>query len=184
MASLRKLSSVARAVAVFGVVLFAQSQVLAADPAVDVGGQILDVATIKDGLFPEDSCKELEANGFKCMGVKPATRYALPASAFKIGSAELPDQLRKQLDAFAEVLRSKNSSGRVVRIEGHTDATGSDDVNLSLSQRRAEAVKTYLVSQGASADTLKAVGVGSQRLKVSTDPKAAENRRVEIGRQE
>jgi outer membrane protein OmpA-like peptidoglycan-associated protein len=184
MTSLRTLTSVARAVAVIGALAVTQMQVQAADAALDTGGQVLDVATIKDGLFPEDSCKELEASGFKCMGFKPATRYALPASAFKIGSADLPDQLRKQLDTFAEVLKGKRDSGRVIRIEGHTDVTGSEDVNLSLSQRRADAVKAYLVSQGASSDMLKAVGVGSLRLKVSNDPKAAENRRVEIGRQE
>ena len=70
-----------------------------------------DAAAVKDGLFPEDACKELEASGFKCMGLKPAVKYSLPASSFKVGSAELPELLKKQLDVFAEVLRSKKGSG-------------------------------------------------------------------------
>ncbi len=42
--------------------------------SVDVGNQVPDAAAVKEGLFPEDACKELEANGFKCMGFKPAVR--------------------------------------------------------------------------------------------------------------
>jgi outer membrane protein OmpA-like peptidoglycan-associated protein len=118
------------------------------------------------------------------MGFKPAVRFSLPSANFKLGSAELPDLLRQQLDRFAEVLRGKRGSGRVVRIEGHADATGGDEINLPLSQRRAEAVKDYLVKNGADQAMLQAVGMGSKALKVASDPTAAENRRVEIGRQQ
>jgi len=155
----------------------------AAADAVDLGQQVPDTQAINEGLFPEDACKELEAAGYKCMGFKPAVRFSLPTATFKLGSAELPDLLRQQLDKFAEVLRGKRGTGRVVRIEGHADATGTDDVNLALSQKRAEAVKDYLVKSGADQGMLQAVGMGSKAPKVSNDPFAAENRRVEIGRQ-
>lgn len=151
--------------------------------SVDLGQQVPDVQAINEGLFPEDACKELEQAGYKCMGFKPAVRFSLPAATFKLGSAELPDLLRQQLDRFAEVLRGKRGSSRVLRIEGHADATGTDDINLSLSQRRAEAVKEYLVKGGADQGMLQAVGMGSKAPKVTADPFAAENRRVEIGRQ-
>jgi OmpA-OmpF porin, OOP family len=157
-------------------------QAQAAD-AVDMGSQIPDAQAVKEGLFPEDACKELEAAGFKCMGFKPAVRYSLPASSFRVGSAEVPDGLRKQLDVFAEVLRGKKGSGRQVRIEGHADASGAAEINQTLSQRRAEAVKAYLVRQGAEESMLQAVGMGSQSPKIAANPYAAENRRVEIGRQ-
>jgi outer membrane protein OmpA-like peptidoglycan-associated protein len=150
--------------------------------AVDLGQQLPDVKVINEGLFPEDACKELQQAGFKCMGFKPAVRFSLPASTFKLGSAELPDLLRQQLDKFAEVLRGKRGSDRVVRIEGHADATGTDDVNRALSQKRAEAVRDYLVKGGADQAMLQAVGLGAKAPKVSSDPFAAENRRVEIGR--
>jgi OOP family OmpA-OmpF porin len=154
-----------------------------APSAVDVGSQVPEANAVKEGLFPEDACKELEANGFKCMGFKPAVKYSLPASSFKIGSAELPELLKKQLDVFAEVLKGKSGSGRQVRVIGHADASGTAEANQALSVRRAEAVKEYLVSKGADPGMLVVVGVGSRDLKNASNPTAAENRRVEIGRQ-
>jgi len=153
-----------------------------AGDALDMGTSVPEAKAVKEGLFPEDACKELEAAGYKCMGFKPAVRYSLPASTFRIGSAELPDLLRKQLDVFAEVLRTKKGSTQTVRIEGHADASGKPEVNDVLSQKRAEAVKAYLVGQGADAQMLQAVGVGAKDPKVADKPFAAENRRVEIGR--
>lgn len=150
--------------------------------SVDVGTQVPDASAVKDGLFPEDACKELEANGFKCMGFKPAIRYSLPASSFKVGSAELPDLLMRQLDVFADVLRGKRGSGRQVRVIGHADASGTPEANEALSLRRAEAVKAYLVQKGADADMLLIVGVGAKNPVNPTNPMGAENRRVEIGR--
>ena len=172
-------------VALLGAVPLAASAAGPADSAesVDLGQQVPDVKAINEGLFPEDACKELVQAGFKCMGFKPAVRFSLPAASFKTGSADLPDLLRQQLDKFAEVLRGKRGSPRVVRIEGHADATGTDDINQALSQKRAEAVKDYLIKSGADQGMLQAVGMGAKAPKVSGDPFAAENRRVEIGRQ-
>lgn len=150
--------------------------------AIDMGQTVPDAKTVAEGLFPEDACEQLKAAGFKCMGFKPAVRYSLPATAFKLGSAELPDTLKKQLEVFAEVLKSKKGSGKTVRIEGHADASGAAAANLTLSQKRAEAVKDYLVELGADASMLSPVGVGANVPKNSKDPYAAENRRVEIGR--
>jgi len=154
-----------------------------AQNAVDVGSQVPDASAVKEGLFPEDACKELEANGFKCMGFKPAIKYSLPASSFRVGSAELPELLKKQLDVFADVLKGKKGSGRQVKVIGHADASGSPEANQALSLKRAESVKTYLVQKGADADMLVVVGVGEKDLKNPANPTAAENRRVEIGRQ-
>jgi len=153
------------------------------DQALDLGTKVPTAADIKEGLFPEDACKELEASGFKCMGFKPAIRYSLPASSFALGSAVVPDGLKRQLDVFADVLRSKRGSGRQVRVVGHADASGSQAGNLTLSRSRAEAVKAYLVQKGAEAQMLIAEGVGAARLKNPANPTSPENRRVEIGRQ-
>ena len=161
----------------------AWAQASSASDAVDMGNQVPDVAAVKEGLFPEDACKELEANGFKCMGFKPAIRYSLPASSFRVGSAELPETLKKQLDVFADVLKTKRGSGRQVRVIGHADASGTAEANQALSLRRAEAVKGYLVEKGAEPEMLVLVGAGSKELKNASNPTAAENRRVEIGRQ-
>ena len=155
---------------------------LGAEEAVDMSEQMPQAQAVKEGLFPEDECEQLRAAGFKCMGFKPAVRYSLPASSFSAGSADLPGLLRGQLDVFAEVLRGKRGSKQMVRIEGHADASGAKDANRMLSQRRAEAVKQYLVKNGADDAMLQAVGVGAERPKVIANPFAPENRRVEIGR--
>ncbi len=157
--------------------------VSAAD-AVELNDQVPEVQAINEGLFPEEACKELQQAGFKCMGFKPAVRYSLRTATFKLGSADLPDLLRRQLDQFAEVLRGKRGIGKMVRIEGHADALGGESVNMPLSLRRAEAVKDYLVKNGADAAMLVAVGMGAKAPKPGTDPASAENRRVEIGRQD
>ena len=183
--ALRRRACVSGLVALLGAVPLAARAVGPADAAesVDLGQQVPDAKAINEGLFPEDACKELVQAGFKCMGFKPAVRFSLPAASFKLGSAELPDLLRQQLDKFAEVLRGKRGGPRVVRIEGHADATGTDDINQALSQKRAEAVRDYLIKSGADQAMLQAVGMGAKAPKVSGDPFAAENRRVEIGRQ-
>ena len=173
---------------IFGAVTFgamtsiAWAQSTTADSVQDLGTKIPDAASVKEGLFPEDACEELRASGFKCMGVKPAMTFSLPAAAFALGSAVLPDMLKRQLDVFGEVLSSKKGSQQKVRIVGHADASGSPEGNLALSQRRAEAVKAYLVTKGAEADMLQPAGVGSADLKNSDNPTAPENRRVTLGR--
>lgn len=181
-ASLTPLARPLRAAALAATLALGPMAVHAAD-SVDLGQKVPEAQAINEGLFPEDACKELQQAGYKCMGFKPAVRFSLPTATFKLGSSELPDMLRQQLDRFAEVLRGKRGSPHVVRIEGHADATGTDDINGPLSQKRAEAVRDYLVKNGADPGMLKAVGMGSKAPKVSNDPAAPENRRVEIGRQ-
>lgn len=156
--------------------------VLAQQTTVDTGQAAVNVAAVADGLFPEDECDQLKAAGFKCMGIRPSVRYSLPAMAFKVGSADIPDALLPTLNVFAEVLRSRRGTGKVVRIEGHADASGTAAANTLLSQKRAEAVREYLVSKGADPAMLTQAGMGSAVPKNPRDPLAAENRRVEIGR--
>lgn len=153
-----------------------------AQDAVDMGQTVPNAKTVTEGLFPEDDCEQLKAAGFKCMGFKPAVRYSLPASSFKLGSADLPDSLKRQLEVFAEVLKAKRGSGKVVRVEGHADASGAATANMQLSQKRADAVRDFLVELGADPTMITPVGVGANAPKNSNDPFAPENRRVEIGR--
>jgi outer membrane protein OmpA-like peptidoglycan-associated protein len=76
----------------------------------------------------------------------------------------------------------KTNSGVNVTIDGHTDNTGTDKVNDSLSIKRAEATKAYLVSKGIDAGRLTTAGFGSKQL--VADNKTADgrkkNRRIEI----
>lgn len=150
---------------------------------VDLGTQVPTSDAVKDSLFPEDLCKELKEKGGKCMGFAPAKRFVLPASTFKPGSAELPELLKKQLAPYAEAMRGRHDKAQAVRLEGHADASGPGALNESLSKRRAESAKAFLVSLGVDQDMLIAVGRGSAAPKVPQNPYAAENRRVEIARE-
>ena len=70
----------------------------------------------------------------------------------------------------------------MVSVEGFTDSRGADDMNLKLSQDRANAVKDYLVSQGVKPEKVRAMGRGEANPVASNDtPEGrANNRRVEI----
>ena len=67
-------------------------------------------------------------------------------------------------------------------IVGHTDAQGSDDYNMGLSQRRASAAAQYLVTQGVEAGRLRTLGLGETEPKAPNDSEAnmSQNRRVEV----
>jgi len=69
-----------------------------------------------------------------------------------------------------------------VRVEGHTDSRGGDNFNMLLSEKRAEAVVAYLESQGVSADSLTAVGMGETAPIANNNTAAgqAANRRVDF----
>lgn len=76
----------------------------------------------------------------------------------------------------------KASPDRSVLIEGHTDSQGAHQYNMDLAQRRAESVRSYVVSHGVPADSVKSVGIGPDRP-VADNASAegrANNRRVEI----
>ena len=117
-------------------------------------------------------------------GGEPAVRatpsaLALPVQ-FAFDSAEILPSARRQLDALAEGIRLLPAAKSVV-IEGHTDALGSASYNEQLSQRRAYAVKQYLVAmQGIAPERLHAVGLGEYGLLPGRAPYAPENRRVQF----
>ena len=102
--------------------------------------------------------------------------------AFGAGSSTLSPTAQAQIRAFAEALRRPQLANVRVRIEGHTDSSGSRAVNVSLSQRRAQAVADYLVSQGVPLGRLEVRGFGYDRPLPGRPASARENRRVEAVR--
>lgn len=70
-----------------------------------------------------------------------------------------------------------------IALNGHTDAKGSDEYNLSLSEARAVSVRRELVATyGIEPERLVAVGFGEEHLKDIQDPEGPVNRRVEVVR--
>lgn len=109
--------------------------------------------------------------------VKPATPFDLVVR-FKYNSDVLEPDAKSNLDEFAKALKDPQLAANSFLVEGHTDARGSADYNLNLSERRAKAVVGYLSGRGV--DTAKLVPRGyGQSKPVVADPYSGDNRRVE-----
>jgi outer membrane protein OmpA-like peptidoglycan-associated protein len=100
---------------------------------------------------------------------------------FVTGKSELLPAARDRLSEVAKAILD-GGDDRSVTVEGHTDSRGSDENNMKLSQARADAVRTYLVSLGLKPDRIAAQGRGEAQPVASNDtPEGrANNRRVEI----
>ena len=99
---------------------------------------------------------------------------------FASNKATLLPAAQARLNQVAEALMATKE--RRLTVEGHTDSQGTADYNLDLSQRRAEAVRAYLISRDYPADRIQAHGIGNVRpVADNTSPEGrANNRRVEI----
>ena len=99
---------------------------------------------------------------------------------FDYDSAVVRPGLYSELDRIANVLTRYPKT--VILVEGHTDSTGSEEYNLNLSQRRADAVKNLIVQRGVSSARIETMAHG-ESLPIadnSTEAGRAMNRRVEI----
>jgi outer membrane protein OmpA-like peptidoglycan-associated protein len=104
----------------------------------------------------------------------------LPDVLFDVGDAELKPGAYRAVDRLAEVM--KQNPEITIRVEGFTDSVGSEDLNMQLSQERADAVRSALVERGIEASRIEARGYG-ESLPIASNRTAAgrqENRRVEI----
>ena len=100
---------------------------------------------------------------------------------FDFNSAAITPKAEPQLNQLGDALRTAELEKSVIVLSGHTDAKGGDDYNQKLSERRAEAVKNYLVEKlKLSPDNLTTAGYGRRDLKNKDNPSAPENRRVQI----
>ena len=98
--------------------------------------------------------------------------------SFLPGSAILTEDAKARLAKYASALNNPKLATRRVRIEGHTDASGSMKLNQTLSQRRAQAVADFLVKNGLPATRFEVVGYGSSRPLAGVPSQSAANRRV------
>ncbi len=99
---------------------------------------------------------------------------------FAVNSANLDPNFRSTLDKVASTLTEYNKT--YVDVMGHTDSTGSDAYNQTLSEQRANSVASYLTSKGVIQARLAAKGYGESQPRASntTEDGRASNRRVEI----
>lgn len=112
------------------------------------------------------------------------SRPVLPIHVnFKLNSAELTDEAKENLDVIGEAFNNSSLQTAVFEIGGHTDATGTEQYNLSLSEQRAASAKAYLeAAHGISPDRLEVHPYGESEPRESNDTEEgrAFNRRVEF----
>lgn len=99
---------------------------------------------------------------------------------FAFSKSDLSDSAKMNLDKLATAL--KNYPNTNIEIQGHTDSRGTEEYNMGLSLRRANAVRDYLVSQGIDGSRMTVKGYGESAPAYSNDtPEGmAQNRRVEF----
>lgn len=126
------------------------------------------------GVAANNGCPEIKAEDVKVLN------EALHGINFASGKAVISESSYGILDKV--VLIMKNNPSYKLKIEGHTDSQGNDELNLNLSEKRVQAVKTYLVEHGVEASRLSAKGFGETKpiADNGTAEGRAENRRVEL----
>ncbi|MDH4230379.1 MAG: OmpA family protein [Nitrospirota bacterium] len=136
----------------------------------------------QEAEFQQQLADERESNQIE---IKRAENEALRLTmngdvSFDTNSAAIKPSFQPTLDKVADVLSRYNQTHIV--IEGHTDSTGKDDYNQSLSEKRAAAVAVYLKRQGVSGARMSTVGRGESTPRATNDTAAgrALNRRVEV----
>jgi len=143
--------------------------------------------TPTETVMPSESVSGVQSTGMQestvsetAMTTAESAMAELQRVHFDFDQFTLSAEARDLLAANAAYLQA-NSSVRV-RIEGHCDERGSDEYNLALGERRAQAAKDYLVSLGIAADRLETISYGEEMpLDASSNEDAwAKNRRAEF----
>lgn len=148
---------------------------------IDMGNRSANASDIV-GFFKSADCPETLTRQIKKKTDLTSSPKKLSMQInFEFNSARLTPAGKQALQPVAEALASNELRNKRFIIEGHTDAKGKASYNLSLSKRRAQTVKQYLVNKFAmDPSRLTAVGKGSSELLNSAAPYAPENRRVVI----
>jgi OmpA-OmpF porin, OOP family len=114
-----------------------------------------DVCPATAGPATNKGCPEIKEE------VKEKIRIAASGIYFESGKDVIKPQSYANLDLLAGIMQEYMEAS--VMIEGHTDNQGADDVNLVLSQKRADAVKAYIANKGVNADRMTAIGFGETK---------------------
>ncbi len=102
------------------------------------------------------------------------------AITFVAGSSEMTADGKRQALQFLQAIKMPQLAGKRFDVNGYTDASGNPATNRALSQKRAQSVVDFLVSNGAGRGQLAAHGYGSDKLLDTSNPASPANRRVEF----
>jgi len=142
--------------------------------------QAARAAAEKDTLVLRDKLREQLNSILQTRDTARGLIVSLSDVLFDFNQASLKPGAREKLAKVSGILLAYPTLH--MNVEGHTDSIGSDDYNLKLSQRRADAVRDYLTSNGISAANIQAIGLGKDGPVASNDTAAGrqQNRRVEM----
>jgi len=151
-------------------------------------GKNIDKERVKSrGLVIEVAKKKVEEQTHedRVKIVKIVEKYKLPTIDltiyFDYNSAKITPKSIPTLVKLGQALQHQELKANTFLVGGHTDARGGDHYNLTLSQRRAMAVKHFLLETfNIQHEKLVAVGFGEEELKDVHDPESGENRRVQV----
>ena len=141
------------------------------------GAQALDVQSTVDQSV-QAAMNALNALDANSTSADLANALNLQVINFEVGSDDIPDENEVVLNKAVEVM--KVIPNAALNITGHTDSTGNEKQNVTLSQERADAVKEYLVEQGVPSTALTSTGAGSSQPVAdnATDQGKFRNRRI------
>jgi peptidoglycan-associated lipoprotein len=128
-----------------------------------------------------DSIAAANAAARNAAGDAASLRTALLTTVhFELDQSDLRGEDRAILDAKVPILQA--NPGVMIRVAGHADERGSDEYNLALGQRRAAAVKAYLIQRGIAESRIETVSYGEERpvAQGSDESAFAQNRRAEF----
>ena len=164
-------------------VLAGCSSTMKDDMATDTAATDTATTTTTAAAESSTSTTGVSENGLTAEQIQARQDAAFAADTlffFDYDQASIKAEARAALQAHAAYLSA--NSDAMVRLEGHADERGTRAYNVSLGERRANAVKRYLIVQGASSAQVETVSYGEERpLSLSqTEEGFARNRRVEL----
>jgi outer membrane protein OmpA-like peptidoglycan-associated protein len=112
--------------------------------------------------------------------LKPEPRSIDLVIQFDFDSAKLQENSKPLLDNLVAAMKNDRLMSVRFKVEGHTDAKGSEAYNQNLSMRRAESVVSYMAEKGIDKERMEGIGRGFSDLLYPDKPQAMENRRVRI----
>ncbi|MNJ88791.1 Outer membrane porin F precursor [compost metagenome] len=132
----------------------------------------LEIPAAKSGEFFQEAELLIEYD--------PGSVFSFTNLQFETAKSDLKATSYAHLKNLVEIMKRKKDFR--IRIDGHTDSDGEESANQLLSQKRAESVKNYLISQGIEANRIVAKGLGESRPVAdnNTPQGKAQNRRTEI----
>lgn len=148
-----------------------------------IGAAVGGAAGAYIGNYMDKQAREIEQDisGAKVERVGEGIKITFDSGLlFAVDKASLSERSKQELAELARIVNKYEDTN--ILIEGHTDATGSDDYNLELSRKRAQAVSAYLASLGVNPTRFTTMGYGESQPVAANDTAEGrrQNRRVDL----